>query len=112
MCSGWDAKHRYDFIQAGLLGYKKQLEQSDAGATPLYRPWEWNREERDNKKLLAKSSWYRPVDATMFVLATLGSELCNIIQNIVNNKTPELGMSVRVIETCEHKVCDSLVRLD
>ena len=25
MCSGWDAKHRYDFIQAGLLGYKKQL---------------------------------------------------------------------------------------
>ena len=50
------------FIQAGLLSYKKQLEQSDSGVTPLYRPWEWNREERDKKKLLAKSSWYRPSD--------------------------------------------------
>ena len=112
MCSGWDAKHRYDFIQAGLLGYKKQLEQSDAGVTPLYRPWEWNREERDNKKLLAKSSWYRPDDATMFVPATPGSELRNIIQNIVNNKTSELGMRLWVIETCGRKVHDSLVWLD
>ena len=112
MCSGWDAKHRYDFIQAGLLGYKKQLEQSDAGVTPLYRPWEWNREERNNKKLLTKSSWYRPDDATMFVPATPGSELRNTIQKIVTNKTSELGMNVLVIETSGHKVRDSLVRLD
>ena len=112
MCSGWDAKHRYNFIQAGLLGYKKQLEQSDAGVTPLYRPWEWNREERNNKKLLTKSSWYRPDDATMFVPATPGSELRNTIQKIVTNKTSELGMNVRVIETSGRKVRDSLVRLD
>ena len=48
----------------------------------------------------------------MFVPATPGSELRNIIQNIVNNKTSELGMRVRVIETCGRKVRDSLVRLD
>ena len=38
MCSGWDAKHRYDFIMAGLGGYRKQVEWEDTGITLLYRP--------------------------------------------------------------------------
>ena len=42
LCSSWDAKHCHDFIQVGLLGYKKQLEWEDTGVTPLYQPWEWN----------------------------------------------------------------------
>ena len=48
----------------------------------------------------------------MFVPATPSSELRNTIQNIVNKKTSELWMSVRVIVTCGRKVCNSLVRLD
>ena len=87
----YKVKHRFDFIQAGLLSYKKQLEHSNAGVTTSISPGEWNREERDNKELLAKSSWYRPDDATMFVPVTPGSELR--IQKIVNNKTSA---------TCEH----------
>ena len=44
--------------------------------------------------------------------ATPGSELRNTVQKIVTNKTTELGMNVRVIDTCGRKVRDSLVRLD
>ena len=40
MCSGWDAKHRHDFIMAGIIGYHRQLERDDSGVTPLYRPWD------------------------------------------------------------------------
>ena len=29
LCSSWDAKHRHNFIKAGLLSYKKQLERED-----------------------------------------------------------------------------------
>ena len=78
-CSGWDEKSRYDFIMAGLTGYRKQLERAEAGICPLYRPREWDRGSRRKKKILAISSWYRPNDAVMFVPATPGSELRNII---------------------------------
>ena len=94
MLSGWDAEARHDFIMAGVTGYKKQLERADAGVCPLYRPWDWEREARDKKKLLTKTSWYRPQDAVMFVPATPNSELRNKIQNTVNNKTRELGMTL------------------
>ena len=111
-CSGWDEKSRYDFIMAGLTGYKRQLERAEAGICPLYRPREWDRESRRKKKILAKTSWYRPHDAVMFVPATPGSGLRNIIQNIVTQKTAELGMSLLVRETSGKKMKDSLVRLD
>ena len=111
-CSGWDEKSRYDFIMAGLTGYKRQLERAEAGICPLYRPWELDRESRRKKKILAKTSWYRPHDAVMFVPATQGSGLRNIIQNIVTQKTAELGMSLLVRETSGKKMKDSLVRLD
>ena len=52
MLSGWDAGARFDFIMAGLRGYQKQLERADSGVCPLYRPWDWDREARDKKKLL------------------------------------------------------------
>ena len=48
----------------------------------------------------------------MFVPATPGSELRNIIQNIVTKKTAELGLSLLVRETSGRKMKDSLVRLD
>ena len=112
MLSGWDAGARYDFIMAGLTGYHKQLERADAGICPLYRPWDWDREARDRKKLLTKTSWYRPRDAVMFVPATPNSELRNKIQSVVDNKTQELKMSLRVVETSGKKVKHSLVNLD
>ena len=112
MCSGWTERHRYDFIMAGLTGYRRQLENSDAGITPLYRPREWDRETRRRKKLMARTAWYRPADAVMFVPATPGSELRNSIQEIVTRKTAEIGMTATVKETGGTKMRDSLVRLD
>ncbi len=57
---------------------------------------DWNREERDKKKLVTKTSWYRPDNAP--VPATPFSKLRNTIQKIVTYKTLEPGMSVWVIE--------------
>ena len=45
-CSGWDEKSRYDFIMAGLTGYRRQLERAEAGICPLYGPRDWDRESR------------------------------------------------------------------
>ena len=111
-CSGWDAKHRHDFIIAGLTGFYRQVKTSDSGVTPLYRPWDWNREERDRKKLVTKVAWYRPNDAVMFVPGTPSSELRNTLQKIANKNLSQLGMSLRVVETSGRKIKDSLVRLD
>ena len=38
MLSGWSEAERFDFISAGLAGYKRQCEKSDNGEVPLYRP--------------------------------------------------------------------------
>ena len=97
-----------------MTGYHRQVERSDSGVTPLYRPWDWNREERDRKKLVTKVAWYRPSDAVMFVPGTPNSELRNTLQNIATKNLSQLGMSLRVVETSGRKIKDSLVlfRLD
>ena len=48
----------------------------------------------------------------MIVPVTPNSELLNKIQNTVNNKTWELRMTLRVVETSQQKVKHSLVNLD
>ena len=68
------AEYCYDFIMAGLTGYRRQLERAETGICPLYGPRDWDRESRRKKKILAISSWYRPHDVVMFVPATPGSE--------------------------------------
>ena len=40
-------------------------------------------EERRKKKLLSKTSWYRPASAVMHVTATPGAELADDIQKII-----------------------------
>ena len=99
MLSGWSEADRYDFISAGLAGYRRQCEKSDTGEVPLYRPREWERAARKKKKDMAPYTWYRPADTVMFVPGTAGSELKHQVQNIVTRKTAELGMTVRVVET-------------
>ena len=94
MLSGWSAADRYDFISAGLAGYRNQCERSDSGEVPLYRPREWERAARKMKKDMAPYTWYRPADTVMFVPGTAGSELKQRVQNIVTKKTAELGMTV------------------
>ena len=95
-----------------MTGYHRQVERSDSGVTTLYRLWDWNREEREHKKLVARVAWYRPNDAVMFVPGTPSSELRNTLQKIANNNLSQLGMSLRVVETSRRKIKDSLIRLD
>ena len=112
MLSGWSEADRYDFISAGLAGYRSQCKRSDSGEVPLYRPREWERATRKKKKDLAPHIWYRPADTVMFVPGTARSELKQRVQNIVTRKTAELGLTVRVVETGGIKIKDKLVKLD
>ena len=44
--SGHDAKYRKEILISGLNGYRKQLEASEKGIPPLYRPRAFQRKER------------------------------------------------------------------
>ena len=54
MKSGYPEKYREGVLQAALVGYQRQVEASDRGQNPLYRPREWREEERKRGKCLKK----------------------------------------------------------
>ena len=69
-------------------------------------------ENRRKKKLMSKSSWYRPADTVLFIPATPGSELANRIWKVVCEEAARLGLNIRVVETGGTKIKDLLVRPD
>ena len=70
MCSGYSEKFRLEIIQAGVVGFERQCAEADSGGTPVHRPRSYNLEERMKKKMLTKTSWYRPFDAVGFFPGT------------------------------------------
>ena len=75
-------------------------------------PRSYQKQERIRKKLLTKTSWYRPADAVCFVPATPGAELCQQVQQVVTEEAARLGMTVKVIETGGKSMKQTLVRMD
>ena len=55
----------------------KQCEANDAGIKPLYRPWHWNRLQRDLDNENKKSSWFKTggYEFKLFIPATENSAL-------------------------------------
>ena len=112
MLSGYNEKFRLEIIQSAVRGYDRQCDASDRGIKPLYRPREFQAEERRKSKLLSKTSWYRPASAVCFIPATPGAELSNIIQNIVTEESSRLGLTAKIIETGGKSLKQHLVRQD
>ena len=112
MLSGYSEKFRLDTIQAAVKGYERQCQEADTGGAPLHRPRSWNQSERRKKKLLTKTSWYRPHNAVGFYPSTPGGELAKEIQSIVTEETARLGFTVKVVETGGISIKDNLVKLD
>ena len=112
MSSGYSEKFRLDIIQAGVIGFEKQCETADKGGTPVHRPRSYNREERKKKKLLTKTSWYRPYDAVGFFPGTPDGEFARQIKAIVDDETKRLNMKVKIIETGGVSVAKQLVKTD
>ena len=112
MLSGYSEKFRLDIIQSAVTGYERQCERADSGGTPLYRPRSYQQGERRKKKLLTKTTWYRPADAVCFVPATPGAQLAKEIQEVVTEEAARLKMTVKVVETGGLSLKQQLVKMD
>ena len=97
--SGYSQEFRYDVIKSGIEGFERMCKTSDEGGTPLFRPQEYQSEERRRKKLMTKSSWYRPHNAVGFYPVTPGGELAETIRNIVDEEAGRLGLRIKIAET-------------
>ena len=112
MISGYNEKFRLEIIQSAVRGYERQCQVADNGGTPLYRPRSYQRADRQRKKLLTPTSWYRPADSVIFVPATPQAKLAKEIQKVVTEEASRIGMTVKVVESGGTSMRQHLVRLD
>ena len=110
--SGYNKKFRLEVIKSAVLGYENQCRRNDIGEIPLHRPREFMQEERRKKKLLTKTSWYRPFDAVGFFPPTPGAKLAKILQEIVTEETSRINMKAKVVETGGKKIGQQLSNHD
>ena len=112
MSSRYSEKYRYQIITAAVNGYERQCARADRGGTPLHRPRQYEQEARLRRKLLTKTSWYRPHNAVGFFPPTPGNILVKNIQSIVTRYVTRLGLSVKCIETGGVSLKSILCKLD
>ena len=94
--SGYDQKFRYDVVTTALAAYKKMKEREENGETPMYRPKEWMRPERNKLKESKKKTWYKKggYKSVIFVPCTPDSEL----MKRMDKKIKESGIEIKLIE--------------
>jgi hypothetical protein len=106
--SGYSSKIRQEIIEGGVRGYEKQLQRDLTGECPLYRPRDWNRQERDKKKKIKKVSWYKPADAVLFLPPTPRSELASMMEEVLRTST----WRVKVVERAGKSINNQISTLD
>ena len=94
--SGYEHKFRSEVICSALAAYDKLRKLETDGVRPLYRPREWNREERDKERISKKTDWYKRGgdDSVIFVPATPGSNL----RKKMEEKIRKSSFKIRVVE--------------
>ena len=112
MLSGYNEKFRLEIIQAAVAGYENQCVKSDKGLIPLHRPRDFDYDQRRKKKLMTKSSWYRPNDAVGFFPPTPKGILAKQIQSIASEESKRLNLSVKIVETGGVKIKQLLCKPD
>ena len=75
--SGYSKKFRHEVVNAALKAYDEIQRKAKNGERPLYRPYDWNREERDKAKKNKVNDWYGRggYQSVIFVPSTPGSVL-------------------------------------
>ena len=58
--SGYDVEEREEIICKGLIGYQRKVEKSRRNDTPLHRKGCTTIGKRYKKKVMAKTTWYKP----------------------------------------------------
>ena len=110
--SGYPEEFRAGVLESALVGYQRQVEASQRGQTPLYRPRAWKEQERRMRKQMKKAAWYRPADTVLFLPATPGSELTRRVRTVVQEEGRRLGISIRCVERAGVSLKQQLVRTD
>ena len=107
--SGYNATFRKAVIQSGLKAYRKMEERDRRGITPLHRPREWKKTEREKIKRKKKENWYKTggYESPIFIPATPNSELKRRLQNIVNST----NQKIKVVERAGNSILSTLRRV-
>ena len=108
--SGFPKKFRYEVVCSALSAYDNILEKVRSGERPLYRPFEWDRENRDRDKATKVVDWYKAggYESVMFVQSTPKSILKRRFQEEIDKS----GLKVRVLEKAGRSIKQVLQRSD
>ena len=80
-------------------GFERQLAASQRGERPLFRPRDWQKEERHKSKMIQKAAWYRPADVVGFYPPSPKGELVTRINKVLEEEGRRIGIKMRAIET-------------
>ncbi|KXJ14577.1 hypothetical protein AC249_AIPGENE4819 [Exaiptasia diaphana] len=74
--TGYKGEFRYDVVKSALNAYRRILALDQQGLRPMYKPKEWKKAERDEKKREKRTSWYKRgiYSSVIFIPATPNSE--------------------------------------
>ena len=110
--SGYPQEYRSVVIKSGVIGFERQLAASQRGERPLFRPREWQKEERRKRKMIRKAAWYRPADVVGFFPPSPRGELVANINKVLEEEGRRIGIKMKAIETGGLSLAKQLVRPD
>ena len=94
--SGYTKKFRHEVVDSALKALDKIRGEAERGERPLYRPYDWERDDRDRKKKEKVIDWYKRggYESVIFVPATPNSELQSKYQQQIDRQ----GLRIRAVE--------------
>ena len=97
-CVVYIGQYRYDEYLSAKNVFNKQCEASDSGLKPLYRPWFWNRLQRDQDKSQKRDNWFKTggYENKFFIPATENGALKRKLEDRV--KHINVNLKVKFIE--------------
>ena len=105
-------------MQGGVRGFEKQVERVVSGECPLYKPREFQMEERDKAKKLKRVGWQKPAESVLFLPPTPCSELAKGLEEAFNGSSwrvkviERAGKSMKQLLTTPDPLCSEGRNLD
>ena len=99
--SGYSERFRQQCIESVLGGWKKMVEEQEAGRRPINRPQDWQKERRRQEKTKKKTNWYKTggYSTVIFCPYTPGSELAKKWREIEAREAETRGWRYKVVES-------------
>ena len=111
---GYGARYRTEVLKTGLKGYRKMVSVQEAGGRRVNRADSDSSKARKEKKVLIKSIWHRRNghSTVMFVPATPGSELADMIRAQEEKNNQGRSWRVKIVERAGRTVKTFLQKSD